>query len=218
MSTTDISTTDILDLHQWSHESDDEESGDEDDHESDDDDDDDDDQDRESGESECDDDNDECFLDTSWIQTYENEILFDEYNDFIITDIISVPFTILYIDKTNEIIDHKKFIYKLNVPNQILQEEILHILQKYQTRITYNHNKKKKVIYYNFCSLLQYSFHINDDMKSVAAYLHSDDIKEEFGTINEYLNIYSLRELHFQPTLRIFDGLSSITILLNEED
>jgi len=205
-----MSTSDILE--QWSNESDDEESGDEEDHETDDD------QDDECGESEYDDDDDEYFLDTSWIQTYENEILFDEYNDFIITDIISIPFTILYISKNNEIIDHKKFIYKLNVPNQILQEEILHILQKYQTRITYNHNKKKKVIYYNFCSLLQYSFHINDDMKSVAVYLYSDDIKEEFGTINEYLNIYSLRELNFQPTLRIFDGLSSITILLNEED
>jgi hypothetical protein len=209
-----MSTSDILE--QWSNESDDDEYGDEEDHETDDDQAD---QDHESGESEYDDDDDdECFLDTSWIQTYENEILFDEYNDFIITDIISVPFTILYIGKNNEIIDHKKFIYKLNVPNQILQEEILHILQKYQTRITYNHNKKKKVIYYNFCSLLQYSFHINDDMKSVAVYLYSDDIKEESGTINEYLNIYSLRELHFQPTLRIFDGLSSITILLNEED
>lgn len=208
-----MSTSDILE--QWSNESDDEESGDEEDHETDDD------QDDECGESEYDDDDDDddkYFLDTSWIQTYENEILFDEYNDFIITDIISIPFTILYISKNNEIIDHKKFIYKLNVPNQILQEEILHILQKYQTRITYNHNKKKKVIYYNFCSLLQYSFHINDDMKSVAVYLCSDDITEEFGTINEYLNIYSLRELNFQPTLRIFDGLSSITILLNEED
>jgi hypothetical protein len=191
MSTTDISTTDILDLHHWSHESDDGDSGD-------------------SG--------DDNILDTTWIQTYENEILFDEYSDFIKTDIISVPFTFLYIDKNNEIIDHKKIIYKLNVPNQIIQEELLHVVQKYQTRITYNHNKKKKIIYYNFHSLLQYSFHVNDDMKSVAAYLHSDNIEQEFGTIQEYFNIISLRELKFEPTLRLFNGLSSITILFIEED
>ena len=156
-------------------------------------------------------------LDTSWIHTIENNILFDEYSQFIKTDTTSLIITFLYINKNKEIVDNVQYNYNLVVPNQITQDEILNIMQKYQMRVTYNERKKKVFTYYNFYSLLHYSFQVQEDVKSVASYLASSSDDHDFGDLKEYSNIISLQTLFFTPTLNLFHGIASITILLHED-
>jgi hypothetical protein len=165
----------------------------------------------------------DVILDTSWINTIENNILYDEYSQFIKTDTTSLTITFLYINKNKEIVDNVKHNYNLAIPNQITQDEILNIMQKYQMRVTYNERKKKVFTYYNFYSLLHYSFQVQEDVKSVASYLASlsDDLDhsdfKEYSNLKEYSNIISLQTLFFTPTLNLFHGIASITILLHED-
>jgi hypothetical protein len=120
-------------------------------------------------------------------------------------------------------VENVKHNYNLVVPNQITQDEILNIMQKYQMRVTYNERKKKVFTYYNFYSLLHYSFQVQEDVKSVASYLASlsDDLdyndSTEYSNLKEYSNIISLQTLFFTPTLNLFHGIASITILLHED-
>jgi len=176
--------------------------------------------------------NDDSILDTSWIQDVENEILYDEYCNFIIDDITSIHITFLYINKKKEIIDSIQFIAKLKIPNQISQNEILNIMQKHQTRVISTHNKKQ-FLYYNFYSMIHYSFYLNDDPKSVASYLLCDDNDNDenddgddddncvnyadSSCIKEYTNIISIHTLYFKPLLNIFKDITSLTIILNED-
>jgi hypothetical protein len=159
----------------------------------------------------------DVILDTSWINTIENNILYDEYSQFIKTDTTSLIITFLYINKNKEIVDNVKHNYNLAIPNQITQDEILNIMQKYQMRVTYNDRKKKVFTYYNFYSLLHYSFQVPEDVKSVASYLASLSDDLDFGDLKEYSNIISLQTLFFTPTLNLFHGIASITILLHED-
>lgn len=156
-------------------------------------------------------------LDTSWIHTIENNILYDEYSQFIKTDTTSLIITFLYINKNKDIVENVQYNYQLVVPNQITQDEILNIMQKYQMRVTYNERKKKVFTYYNFYSLLHYSFQAQEDVKSVASYLASSTDEDDFGDLKEYSNIISLQTLFFTPTLNLFHGIASITILLHED-
>ena len=71
--------------------------------------------------------------------------------------------------------------------------------------------------YYNFYSLLHYSFQAQEDVKSVASYLASSTDEDDFGDLKEYSNIISLQTLFFTPTLNLFHGIASITILLHED-
>jgi len=181
---------------------------------------------------------DSYVLDTTWIQDVENEILYDEYCNFIIEDVNSIPITFLYINKHRNIIDSVHFIAKLKIPNQISQDEILHIIKKYQIRKETSHiNKKSIMMYYNFYSMIHYSFYVKEDPKSISSYLleDHDDADNEFNAdivsdvelkniyssssscIKEYSNIISIHTLYFKPMLRLFKDISSLTIILNED-
>ena len=85
-------------------------------------------------------------LDTTWINEIENTIMYDEYQQFIKSDVTSVMITFIYINKSNEQVHTASIRVTLAVPNQISQEEILHIMQKYQMRVEYNKRNKKQFI------------------------------------------------------------------------
>ena len=152
-------------------------------------------------------------LDTTWINEIENTIMYDEYQQFIKSDVTSVMITFIYINKSNEQVHTASIRVTLAVPNQISQDEILHIMQKYQMRVEYNKRNKKQFIYYNFHSLLHYSFEIDEDVKSVAAFLVGDGD----GFMNEYSNIISIQTLYFKPIINLFHDISSIMIILHED-
>ena len=154
-------------------------------------------------------------LDTTWINEIENTIMYDEYQQFIKSDVTSVMITFIYINKSNEQVHTASIRVTLAVPNQISQDEILHIMQKYQMRVEYNKRNKKQFIYYNFHSLLHYSFEIDEDVKSVAAFLVGDGDGD--GFMNEYSNIISIQTLYFKPIINLFHDISSIMIILHED-
>jgi hypothetical protein len=160
-------------------------------------------------------------LDTTWINEIENTIMYDEYQQFIKSDITSVMITFIYINKSNEQVHTASIRLALTVPNQISQDEILHIMQKYQMRVVYNERNKKQFIYYNFHSLLHYSFEIGEDVKSVAEFLVGDGVGDGDGDgdgfMNKYSNIISIQTLYFKPIINLFHDISSITIILNED-
>jgi hypothetical protein len=158
-------------------------------------------------------------LDLTWINEIENTIMYDEYQQFIKSDVTSVMITFIYINKSNEQVHTESIRIALTVPNQISQDEILHIMQKYQMRVQYNKRNKKEFIYYNFHSLLHYSFEIDEDVKSVAAFLVGDGDCDGDGDgfMNEYSNIISIQTLYFKPIINLFHDISSITIILHED-
>ena len=156
-------------------------------------------------------------LDTTWINEIENTIMYDEYQQFIKSDVTSVMITFIYINKSNEQVHTASIRVTLTVPNQISQDEILHIMQKYQMRVEYNKRNKKQFIYYNFHSLLHYSFEIDEDVKSVAAFLVGDGDGDGDGFMNDYSNIISIQTLYFKPIINLFHDISSIMIILHED-
>jgi hypothetical protein len=172
---------------------------------------------------------DESILDTSWIQDIENDILYDEYCNFIIEDITSIPITFLYMNKKKEIVHSVRCDAKLKIPNQISQDEILYIMQKYQIRRGISSNKNS-IMYYNFYSMIHYSFYVKEDPKSISYYLLEDDSDADSDVYKknvasssssssscEYSNIISIHTLYFKPVLRLFNDISSLTILLIED-
>jgi hypothetical protein len=176
---------------------------------------------------------DESILDTSWIQDIENDILYDEYCNFIIEDITSIPITFLYMNKKKEIVHSVRCDAKLKIPNQISQDEILYIMQKYQIRRGISSNKNS-IMYYNFYSMIHYSFYVKEDPKSISYYLLEDDsdadsdadadtdvykknVASSSSSSCEYSNIISIHTLYFKPVLRLFNDISSLTILLIED-
>ncbi len=184
---------------------------------------------------------DEYILDSSWIQDIENKIIHTEYSKFIIDDITSLPITFIYLNKKKEIVHSAKYNIILKVPNQISQAEILHIIQKYQIRMdsaASNMNKKGIMLYYNFYSMIHYSFYVKEDPKSISLYLLEDDLSDSDNDndnelnneikisnsytspssyMKEYSNIVSIHTLLFKPSSRLFNDISSLTIILIED-
>lgn len=112
-------------------------------------------------------------LDTKWIATCEEQLLLDEYDLFLKSDIVRVSFQFVYLNRENsgvESVVRMNESYILQTANQITQNELLRIIHKFQNK----GNKK----YYNFKSLLLYDFQMpetneNDDVKWLSEYLYS---------------------------------------------
>ena len=66
---------------------------------------------------------------------------------------------------------------------------------------------------------MHYSFEIDEDVKSVAAFLVGDGDCDGDGDgfMNEYSNIISIQTLYFKPIINLFHDISSITIILHED-
>jgi len=168
------------------------------------------------------------YFDTKWIVDIENQILLSEYKLFLKTDIICISFQFVYLDSNKKSVQNvlpilAPYKYVLNKPNQISQNELLHIVHQYQSV----RNKKK---YYNFHSLLLYDFQMpessNNDIRWLSEYLGSvDGINDsgerydshEYGRVVEYKNILSFDAIYFRPLIEMFHDLISFTVLLYED-
>jgi hypothetical protein len=161
-------------------------------------------------------DDDDDGLDTQWIHEVENQIICDDYSQFIKTDITSVSFVFVYLNPVNEIVNIDKCILSLTKPNSITQNEIFQLIQKKQ-RLAVGRK------YYNFLCMCFYQFYINDDPKSVSRYLYSDgdgdgaDGDDGGSTITEYTNILSIETIYFQPLIRMFHDMNCFTVVLFDD-
>jgi hypothetical protein len=162
-------------------------------------------------------------LDTQWITAYENNILFNEYELFLKSDITRVSFRFMYLDRNKKCVE---FVvptaaaesYTLQRVNQITQSELFQIIHRRQNVTTAT---KKK--YYNFHSLLLYEFQLEEDnndnvVRSVAQYISSPAPADvDFGRVIEYTNILSFETIYFQPLVAMFHDLIEFTVVLYED-
>ena len=155
-------------------------------------------------------------LDTRWIHEVENQIICDDYSQFIKTDITTVSFIFVYLNPVNEIVNIDRCMLPLTTPNSITQNEIFRLIQKKQ-RLAIGRK------YYNFLCMCFYHFYINDDPKSVSRYLYSDDGDDgddgddDGNKITEYTNILSIETIYFQPLIRMFHDMNCFTVVLFED-
>ena len=158
----------------------------------------------------------EGVLDTQWIQEYESQLLQDEYQLFLKTDISRIKFDFYYLDRNKSCVDCViPMTYTLRQINQISQSELFSIIRTHQRS-----NKK----YYNFQSLLLYSFdfqdHCKDIVRSLANFIHrprGDDGGGGGGTFTEYTNILSIDIIYFTPLIAMFHEFIGFSVFLYED-
>jgi hypothetical protein len=162
---------------------------------------------------------DESILDTRWIQEYEKQFINDEYRLFIKTDISQVKFEFYYLDRNKSCVECVvPFTYSLQQVNQISQGEIFSIIRNHQR----SHKK-----YYNFQSLLLYSFDFHnqskDIVRSLANFIQSDGDGggsgggNGGGTFTEYTNILSIDIIYFTPFIAMFHEFIGFSVFLYED-
>jgi hypothetical protein len=171
---------------------------------------------------------DDGHLDTKWISTCEEQLLLDEYDLFLKSDIVRVSFQFVYLNRENsgvESVVRMNESYILQTANQITQNELLRIIHKFQNK----GNKK----YYNFKSLLLYDFQMpennENDVKWLSEYLYSSSSassvssassayeSNEYGRIIEYTNLLSFHTIYFHPLITMFHDIIGFTVVLYED-
>ena len=109
--------------------------------------------------------------------------------------------------------------YSLRQINQISQSEIFSIIRTHQS------NNKK---YYNFQTLLLYSFDFHDNCKDIVRSLSNYIQQAQMtivsgggggggGTFIEYTNILSIDVIYFTPLIRMFHEFIGFTVFLYED-
>jgi hypothetical protein len=157
-------------------------------------------------------------LDTQWIQEYETRFVEDEYRLFLKTDITRVTFEFFYLDHDKRHLERiVPMTYSLKTNNQISHNEIFSIVRSHQ-------NVDKK--YYNFQSLLLYSFdfkdNCNDIVRALSNYIReSDTTATATGTGSsafiEYTNLLSIDVISFSPLVTMFHDFIGFSVLLYED-
>jgi hypothetical protein len=158
-------------------------------------------------------------LDTLWIVEYEKKLMYDEYQLFLKTDVMSVTFEIYYLDHDKTTVERiVPMKYSLKNPNQITQHELFSIIHSYQ------HVDKK---YYNFHTLLFYSveFQDNNVIRGLSEYLRKssagagDGDGDGAGSSNiiEYTNLLSIDTICIAPVLTMFHDIIGFSVLLYED-
>lgn len=163
-------------------------------------------------------------LDTEWITQFETQLVLDEYESFLKSDIRHVSFQFIYLDREKKCVDcvlHMSGGYMLHKANQISQSEILRVIHTYQ-----NHWMKQNKKYYNFQSLLLYDFQMpendDNDVRWVSEYLSSSSSSGggdgvEYGRVIEYTNLLSFEMIYFRPLIAMFHDLVGFTVVLYED-
>ena len=150
-------------------------------------------------------------LDTLWIVEYEKKLMYDEYQLFLKTDIMSVTFEIFYLDHDKTTVERiVPMKYSLKNPNQITQHELFSIIHSYQ------HVDKK---YYNFHTLLFYSveFQDNNVIRGLSEYLRKSSAGDGSSNIIEYTNLLSIDTICIAPVLTMFHDIIGFSVLLYED-
>jgi hypothetical protein len=169
--------------------------------------------------SDTDDDKDDMVLDTQWIHDYETQMMHDEYQLFLKTDITCITFDFYYLDRDKRCVENiVPMKYQLRRTNQINQHEIFSIVRSHQFV-----DKK----YFNFHSLLLYSFEFqdcNDIAHSLSQYIQQDMVtsKESVTSsstkgIIEYTNLLSIDVIYFSPLVTMFHECIGFSVLLYED-
>ena len=169
-------------------------------------------------------------LDTEWITEFETQLVLDEYESFLKSDIRRVSFQFIYLDREKKCVDCVLHMmggpYMLQKANQISQSEILRVIHTYQ-----NHWMKQNKKYYNFQSLLLYDFQMpendDNDVRWVSEYLSSSSSSGgdgggngggiEYGRVIEYTNLLSFEMIYFRPLIAMFHDLVGFTVVLYED-
>jgi hypothetical protein len=161
---------------------------------------------------------DDGILDTRWIQEYESRILNADYQLFLKTDISQVKFDFYYLDRNKSCVDCiVPMTYTLQQKNQISQRELFSIICAHQRS-----NKK----YYNFQSLLLYSFdfqdHCKDIVRSLANFIRPPEGGGgggggDGGRFTEYTNILSIDVIYFTPFIAMFHEFIGFSVFLYED-
>ena len=136
-------------------------------------------------------------MDTSWIETFEKTE--KDYEMYYKENIHEIHTYMVYINLNNEI---EKTINKkitLNKENKITKEELIDIIEKH---------KKVDSVKYKLENTLLYNFNLeNDELKN---YLMNT---EKYNFIKEL----SLDDIKIEKTIKCFQKLNSIILLMKEE-
>jgi hypothetical protein len=154
----------------------------------------------------------DSIIDTEWITDIENQIINDEYQLFMKTDITRIKFEFLYLDHDKKCVERMtRMTYPLNHVNHITKNELFSVIQSHQKL-----DKK----YYNFQSLLlyQFNFQYKDIIRDLSEYLKntSDEIQHEKVFI-EYTNLHSIDVIYFTPLISMFHDFIGFSVLLYED-
>jgi hypothetical protein len=161
--------------------------------------------------------NDVDYIDTSWITEYETKMMNDDYQLFLKSDITHVSFEFYYLDRDKMYVERiVPMTYSLRDINKITQNEIFSIIQSRQWV-----DKK----YYNFQSLLLYSFDFQDNCKDIVRSLSNyirGDSSGTSGSSNEksfieYTNLLSIDVIYFPPLITMFHEFLGFSVLLYED-
>ncbi len=158
-------------------------------------------------------------LDTLWIDEYEKQLMYDDYRLFLKTDVTSVTFEMYYLDHDKTTVERiVPMKYTLKNPNQITQNELFSIIRSYQ------YVDKK---YYNFHTLLFYSFEFQDNngkdvIRGLSEYLRKSsagdgDSDGAAGHFIEYTNLLSIDTICIAPVLTMFHDIIGFSVLLYED-
>ena len=154
-------------------------------------------------------------LDTRWIDEYEKEMIYDEYRLFLKNDLTSVIFEFYYLDHQRSCVEQiVPMKYSLKIANQISQAELFSIIRSYQ------YIDKK---YYNFHSLLFYSFDIQDNkgkniIQGLSNYIQQDDdTSAGAAEFIEYTNLLSIDIIYLSPVITMFHDIIGFSVMLYED-
>ena len=158
-------------------------------------------------------------IDTSWIYEYETKIMNDDYQLFLKSDITRIGFEFYYLNHDKTTVERiVPMSYSLREINKISQNELFSIVRSHQ------YVDKK---YYNFQSLLLYSFDFHDNCKdivrSLSNYIQLDnsgcggDVCGNEKSFIEYTNILSIDVIYFRPLITMFHEFLGFSVLLYED-
>lgn len=174
-------------------------------------------------------------IDSTWVTECETKLMNDDYQLFLKSDITRVNFEYYYLDRDKRFIERiVPMTYSLRDANKITQDEIFSIVRSRQWV-----DKR----YYNFQSLLLYSFDFQDNCKdivrSLSNYIQFNDTVSGSGSglyggkggcrygggdggsneksFIEYTNLLSIDVIYFPPLITMFHEFVGFSVLLYED-
>ena len=124
----------------------------------------------------------------------------DVYENYYRTNVNKIYIQFFYINNNNEIEYKKKIFYSLKEENKISQEEIIKILIKYR----FYKNRK-----YKLNKILKYNLSLKEN--EIEKFLR-------LPNISFLKSIEHKEDIFFEPTIKYFQELNEIIILLNKEE